>query len=803
MDSCAVNSKLLLELLNKEIAGQPLTRLEVSRSLKAGLSGSSVWLIHLSDRERFRFGVLKIPGHNKEDDVERDSQGCGLMRSFWPDALIAHSFPLVRHPDLISDRPDTPLLVMRFADENSTEKPRPLSEVVRSDTRLAHACVKNLVDSYAERISWAYQQDLEGADAPPIVARSPLDHMKSILHPNLMKKIQEFPWHIVGIPSEQPFHRVNFRITPNPLYIMSNKDAWLVDRLRFPHVPIHGDLNLDNVISLGSDAFVLIDFEKARVALPQYDLAFLFMWLIKELRLESISAASDKDDEDLSLLAERLGQAFEDNDNESLNALGHKDHTLAWFAEILFLPMRKMVPDNLCPEEFQRKGGSLSLAMAALARSFYEFRYSLSSENRNPRLSEMFGRFYYDFASCILSDYRMIKKERISRVRYGSSRSSLPVANVLDSSRLEVDKSTELSREMGGSDSGEADPLALTISSGAGPLPSFFTKLVFTIPFSLSEEKLILLSWNRFKKANDHFGYFSRLEIETNHDFRQGTEDILVWPLDEKGIRLPLLYTLDLNILGNRRWLTGMDASLGPLELQQIDLVPLLGGRKAAIGLLFAGGECLWGDYLKWVSSRTFTGLSLTRRHPRDGEPSLFLGGVVKEIESALNEDRRPEAQNMTKSESLGEAKICQYLLVGHDAEQWSDIDDNPAFAEAWELVRTISRLSPEYPKYSRGDGRGQWTWSHPQAPGTRYGIFEKGITAVAHAADRFNRETKPRVFSRANYLQWILADELARKGKERADGIISCYTEDVRRLFVEQCLAFFFSCRERRPFSG
>ena len=64
--------------------------------------------------------------------------------------------------------------------------------------------------------------------------------------------------------------------------------------------------------------------------------------------------------------------------------------------------------------------------------------------------------------------------------------------------------------------------------------------------------------------------------------------------------------------------------------------------------------------------------------------------------------------------------------------------------------------------------GRGQASlssWIHGDAVDTRYGVHASGITALAHAGDTFNRDTKPQVFGDAVYLQWLVARQLVKAG--------------------------------------
>ncbi len=766
----AINVRLLVDLVKERTQSSKVTRIELAAPLKAGMSGSRVWLTHIYEKERFRFGVLKIPGEGKRRDVEMDREGYNRMREHWPSEFLPReSHDLFSHPELVAGRPEAPVLLIGFADERSSITPEPLSDLLDHDHVQAGNCLDKLLEVYADRTTQACRRDFARGEACFVRTASGPDIAAEMLHPDLVKKIREFDWTAFGLDVNSRGHIVNLTVRPNPVFALNNRGIWKSDPVICPFIPIHGDLNLDNVIWLrDARSFVLIDFEKSRPGPPQFDPAFLFMWMIKKVRLNQVGAFVGEEEAALSRLAETLAAALGGNEPEIPVKVGHKDHYIVSLAQILLSRLRAMVDTDLVPSEFQIKTLRLALSMAALARSFYELRASLGTGGSQSELHKLFGYFYYDLSACMIDD-----DELIPRAALRPPRPSTPKAE------------------------GAASPVKhvpeLTFSSGTSVQPAFYTKLVFTIGLKSAPHDWSIPGWNRIADSENSFGYFSRLSIAANDEFRGATQEVFVWAPDERGRELPVVLALDLNVLRNRRRLTSSKLSIPVLELDRIDLIPLKNGSKAELGLRFVGGECLLPDYLAWVSSRTFSKYRLSRlRGPAEDGPSI--GGLVAELESAFNERRLPLADEMKTAASLDEARICQYALMGPHEPDWLNVVNGPDFETGWELARTLSRTRANYPKYSRKDGIGCWKWDHNQAPGTRYGISEKAITVWAHAADDFNRETKPMVVTSANYAQWLLAKDLTTMNVESTEirRIASFYTEDVRRMFFEQCAKFF-----------
>ncbi|MBD3398081.1 phosphotransferase, partial [Candidatus Micrarchaeota archaeon] len=575
VSECPVNIDVLSSILSRDNQ-EPVTFLEIPEMIKPGLSGAGLWLAYLSQGS-FRFVVIKVPG-DKQADLLDDRSGYDLMRDFWPEACLPKDHRLCTSDDLINDRMNTPVIFMSFADERSTEKTACLSSLTSEVFGKAIDGMKTVTSLYSEQMAAVLQNQKSGKNAE-IRNKAPLDHMKSVLHPDLQKKIDEFDWKEFGIDPSNPKRQISLKIKPNTIYALNNRELWKPRPIFLPYFPIHGDLNPDNLIMLDNQSFVFVDFEKVRVGLPHYDLAFLFMWLSKILLLDDITDHGHLQMRKLSALAEKLNECFGDEERNQIENLGYQETNIAITAENLLLPLRCMVDTDLCPSEFQRKGARIAISMAALARSFYEFRSATNSDSPDREKHRMYGDFYYDLSCCMLDDPEMVKLEMLY-----PNRPKLPLKSPLKGSK-------------------DVSPLEILISSGASPKPSFYTKLSYRIPLSSSLPRDGGNGWVRVSDVTNHFGYFSRLNIETNLEFQKITKDILVWEEADGSGLIPSLFKLDLNLLkGFRHILSGNQK----IELLSVDLIPMRGARFAILGLLFGGSDCSLSNYMSWASSRTF-----------------------------------------------------------------------------------------------------------------------------------------------------------------------------------------------------
>jgi hypothetical protein len=360
--------------------------------------------------------------------------------------------------------------------------------------------------------------------------------------------------------------------------------------------------------------------------------------------------------------------------------------------------------------------------------------------------------------------------------------------------RVEIrdDTSTKWEPDLSSEEAVKLRQRALAWPVGTGceePVPGeFHTKLVYRLRLNPAALELGLPGWQRVTLVEDAAGFFSEWDVDCDSQLPHLTSDALTWLPTAEGGELPAVYRLDLQLLRNRKWILAPAGN--PLELVQVDLVPLQAGAACALGFWFAGRQpCSASDYLDWIGQRSYSRLALHDRqadriHPDHEKPvaTHLLGGVVAELINAAQQGRLPRGEAMTEYASLRSSPhVVQFLLS--PAGEWPEPDKERAAELAWHLVTTLSRNKPSYPKVGIS---GVADWCHEEALDTRYGLSAKALTAWADAGDRFNATTKPRLMMEPYYLMWLLAKELARANADRTqvERIARSYRGSLRPAF-------------------
>jgi hypothetical protein len=460
MSDCPADPVLLARLIS-ERSGKRVQTLAFPQNIKPGLSGASLWLAHLRDEDGFRFGVLKIPAEGREKDVVLDNEGFSLMKGSWQADTLPRQHFLFRHEALVEGRPGTAVTFCSFADEHCAERPVTLGRLMDTDIGRAQACLEAVYRCYEVRLQSAFglgesrvsfedepsislrstvrrsydlicrainlnrkeppgsrgrsQLDENGefknpmaaqfkVDAPSLRSLSPQAHMRNMIHPDLLAQVQSFDWHRFSVNPHSPIREVDRAVYPNSLVALNDPEMWKSGQIELALVPIHGDLNPENIVIVGDCGFVFVDFEKTRRGVPQYDLAFLLMWLIKRLCLDMANRPDDQEILFLARLARNIASSFGSGNGVLFEDMGHRERNLIEILHSVFVPMTRMVDVTASPLEFQRKGARLALAVSALARSYYEFRDASRSDGGTRRLREISGQFYYDLSCCVLDD---------------------------------------------------------------------------------------------------------------------------------------------------------------------------------------------------------------------------------------------------------------------------------------------------------------------------------------------------------------------------------------------------------------
>lgn len=315
-----------------------------------------------------------------------------------------------------------------------------------------------------------------------------------------------------------------------------------------------------------------------------------------------------------------------------------------------------------------------------------------------------------------------------------------------------------------------------TISNSVTPEKSFYLKLIYKIPvkFESFVDSDSIPNFKRFTKI-DNFSYFSKLDILTNSEFRKATDDLFIWQNSDNG-ELPLIYNFDLSFFkAKNRLEIKMPQIKGDfkLYLNEIDLIPLK--KHAYLGFTLQGSSTTILDYLGFVSKKMFgKSYMLPTGNKSLDEYKITLKGLINAITKSLTCNNEIDL-NLLSENSAGERPLMMhYLMLEKSLSEYNE----DVLSGAVKLLGSFSRPNPDYPKT---DPR---IWQSKQALETIYTDFDYGTTAISASSDAFNRETKPTIFLKANYLQKIIAEEI--KDRTTLEILKNCFTEKVRQEMFE-----------------
>jgi hypothetical protein len=746
-----------LEKLRKEIEdrmeGRELLPLDDPLPLNSGKSGAKIWRLSLKFVDgHFGMAVLKLSG-KKSDGYDECAGWEAFSRGGWP-AVLSCS-----RPQLLGAFEADPACVERavvyssFVDQKSTEIDT-LARLLPEDCTVGRSHLRQLYQTYHDRM----RQFAHGE------AKTARDHFRSLIVPALLQKMESdahVKWANCGVETDKKFVAVFNRNFPNTIYALRNEGFWSQDRFDLPYLPIHGDLNDDNVMILSDGGLTFVDFEKTRVSTPHYDLAFLFMWLVRHLFLDRLPAYSVALESRLPRLAVILAECFR---RETFDNVPCEMLVLSPAVEELLIPLKRLGTAQSLVET-KRKGARLALSIAALVRSYYEFRDG-GKNGGDIRFDQLCGKFFYAFSACMLDDERLITLKSYDDV--------FPLSNP---SMATGPAAPAVYREQA---------LKLRIGCDARPGKAFSTRLVYTASAAPSAFDEDPPGWKRFTEV-EPYRYFSLLRITANSDFYNATKNLLVWRPIDTGEPAPLVYELNAGSLLQGQTL----CKFGELSLNlgKVDLIPVYGGRSAMIGLWFDGSGCGLKDYLRWISERVF-GRHRLIENSKEPKRIVTIHGLVSELTAAIREGRDPDINRMNISSAGEKPAICQYLLAPED-ERWLPGSPGPDLDLGMQMLSSFSRLNANYPKPP-------WPriWTDPRYKDTFFGIHRMGITAWASAADQFNYESKRNIFLESLYLQWIIARELTSNPTALEELRRAVLTPEwrgtPRESFVETCHSFF-----------
>ncbi len=746
-----------LEKLRKEIEdrieGREMLPLDEPLRLSSGKSGARIWRLGLKFVDgNFGMAVLKISG-KKSDGHDECAGWETFSQGGWPAILSCSRPQLLTTFETDHVVVDRAVVYSSFVDQKSTEI-ETLARVLPEDCTVGRSHLKQLYQIYHERI----QQYGHGE------AKTPWGHLRSLILPTLLHKIEsdtEVKWGNCGIEPERKVVAVHNRSFPNTIYALRNENIWNQDGFDLPYLPIHGDLNDENVMILSDGRLTFVDFEKTRLSAPQYDLAFLFMWLVRHLFLDKLPAYSEELESRLLRLAVILAECFK---SASFDNVPCEMLVLSPAVEELLVPLKQFGTTQTLVET-KRKGARLALATAALVRSYYEFRDG-GKNGGDIRFDHLCGKFFYAFSACMLDDEHLIRLKSYDDV-FPLSNLSEPTGPAAPSAHRE-------------------QAWKLRIGCDARPDKAFSTRLVYTVTLAPCEFGEDPPGWKRFTKV-DAYRYFSLLRISANSDFYHATKNLLVWRPVQTGEPLPLVYELDIGGLLQGQTLCKFGEV--SVNLSKVDLVPLYDGKSGMLGLWFDGSGCSLKAYLRWVSERVFGRHRLIKK---SGEPkrTVTIHGLISELLGAFREGRNADIHHMDTSAAGEKPAICQYLLAP-DEENWRPGAPGPSLDLGMQLLSSFSRLNANYPKPP-------WPriWTDPRNKDTLCGIHRMGITAWASAKDQFNYESKRNIFLESLYLQWIMNRELTGNPTAleflRKTVMTPEWRGTPRESFLEACYSFF-----------
>jgi hypothetical protein len=404
-DKILLNKHLLRKLLLEKNIN--IEKIDIVKRNDNGLSGSLVYIaeIFYKNSHQANFAVIKIETSDSikyekehlytkitDSDLERESQGYNLFKQNWSELKkidIPSTTVLVSDPELVSGRTDVNILFSSFADERNTKNILTLKEGLENDFEQHIGCIRDIWGLYQSKY-----QSLEISNA---IFGTPMDHILAIFDQR-KDKFFNFKWGDFGLNMEFPNIVINGNIVPNLLYHLNNDNDTWGDKFNAYYYPIHGDLNLDNIIVKSNKDLVLIDFEKTKEQFFFFDIGFLTMWCLQIFLLNKI----EYNDTKWSILLEyiRIIVSFIKHSEQKI----HRIKELGPIRKIL----NKIYPFKETVHQNTEKEIMLSLIASATIRSYYELRDYKKDISQNQHHRD--GLFYYALACELIDNSDLLNK---------------------------------------------------------------------------------------------------------------------------------------------------------------------------------------------------------------------------------------------------------------------------------------------------------------------------------------------------------------------------------------------------------
>lgn len=729
--------------------------LKFNEPLVEGLSGAQVWLMHYDAEDSgYRFTVLKVS--DKPDDLQREQRGYETLKTGSLDEFL----PQFQHllDGVRADDPELPVILSCFATPRSL-RCTPLGQLAEESDALAGETLRQLRSAYATALdSVEHRRE-----------REPYDHLDHMAPPDLLEKLRNpESWTAHGISPETPSVLLGRTLRPNAVHALCSRDAWVKQNFGVPHVPIHGDLNENNLLQVSPEdeeheRFVLIDFEKAHLGIPHYDLAFLFVRLLFSLALTRLP-----EDADPIKLAERLADTFT-NDEARKRGLPVDLRRASMAVQELFHPLKGLQESKAYVRQWQETTGRMALAVASTALCFYELRNRTRNEAAGhlpeARRNAVAATFLYTLACCLLDDPKLIEQQQ-EHFTYPDL--GQPAREVAPASDAPEAPATESDR---------AAALQLRVQRAQ-------IKLVLIRSTNHAWAGTPPAGWRRMSKVGD-FSYLSRCGADLP-EYRRATNTCLSWQETEEGAVLPLVLQLDESALATREAELVLEGA-PTARILSVDLIPSQEGAAAALGITLGVENCSVEEYLTLVAARV-PGKLHFRWPKRPDDEGFTLAALERELFAALKDNRAPRRDGLTvlkKRFRASRTLTTQYLLSAPD-QPWSDLTATPAFQLAWNLI--VSRSPPHDPAYPKNPESIRH-WTHPSAKGTtEYAWWTDGPAAWADGRDEFNTTTKPRIMLESLYLQWLVGNQLGPDLIDQAREVYHQIDREIRQKFFAEC---------------
>jgi hypothetical protein len=325
------------------------------------------------------------------------------------------------------------------------------------------------------------------------------------------------------------------------------------------------------------------------------------------------------------------------------------------------------------------------------------------------------------------------------------------------------------------------------------------------ITFKLSYELDLPPDW----EAETPVGFRAVQEGEGSHlsKFRMGhLVDVfssnLFLAKDDKGMKVPLLWELDLTCLKSMDTLRTNfnDPATKWAKLIGVDLIPYKGRggvSSARLGFVF---QSLTGrivdieNYRKFISQRRFGKVRLCRFKEKKSSRTVCISQIIDEIRNVLFQGKSFDLQDAFKEKivSGNQPQIVQFLLFSsEDGEEhedyWKEFTGRSEFRKASEIISTVSEANQYIPRTKAR------IFEMKEGVDTKYSIHHRGITGFSFADNQFNRETKPLLTCKAFHFISILA-RIAVEAKLDPRNCEMAFDDVVRirKEFFRQCMNYY-----------